>query len=75
MQARHPFADRQAVNIVNRYIITILYFKKVRFELVEIAGLVAQRMRIHVPFISQMFEKFGELIVKHQGSAGHRLGT
>jgi hypothetical protein len=35
------------------------------FELAEIAGVVAQSMRTHVPLVSQMFKEFGELIIKH----------
>src|SRR5688500_8623851 len=60
MQAGHPFADRQAVYLLDRKIVAPLDLEQKRTKLLEIARVIPDRMIRNAPLVFQVFEEIFE---------------
>ena len=65
VQARHPFADRQTIDIRNRNVVTLFDLKQVLAKLLEVALIISQRVRADIALIPEVLEKLFEEIVEH----------
>ncbi len=63
MQRRHPFAYRQPIDLVQRKVIALLYRKQMLLKLLQIARIIAQRMRAQITLVFEVLEKLCEVFV------------
>src|SRR5688572_11235447 len=57
MQRRHPFADRQTVDLLDRNILSPLDLQQKRVKLFEIARVIPDRMIGEITLVFEMVEK------------------
>ena len=65
MKARHPFADRQTINIRNPNLITLFDLVEMLAKLLKITLIISQRVRADIALVSEVLEKLFEEIVEH----------
>src|SRR5262252_1996057 len=75
VQLRKPFANREMVDLFNRNLMTSMGARNVPVwlfcgrekleELVQIAFIIAQRMRADISFIAQVIEELSEKLINH----------
>jgi hypothetical protein len=82
VQARHPLADRQPVDRIQRHV-ALLDTKKMFFELLEVRRVIAVSVRADVPLVFEVLEELCDVgpqaaslrVLPTHGAPHNRMAT
>jgi hypothetical protein len=66
VEPRHPLADREPIDLADRDVVTLFDLQKIVAKLLQVAGVIAERVRANIPLVLKMLEKLVERIVEHR---------